>query len=231
MKLSNIQTATHYPITIPSTGKSVKFRPFLVKEEKALLVAQESEETAVQLATLDSVVKQCLVGFEGELTTYDLEYLFIMIRSKSVGEISEVIAACKHCGEKNEFGVDLTKAEVTNLGQDKKLKLSDDLIVVMQHPTVEQLAEISTIADETEKKFRTIGSSIKTVYYKDEVFHVEESEPAEIIAFLDNRSDQEFNKIDSFLKEIPTVVLKSSYKCLHCSKMNEFTLTTLSDFF
>ena len=138
---------------------------------------------------------------------------------------------CRRCSEKNEFGVDISKAKVENLGQENKLKLSDELVAVMRYPTVDQLAEISMIRDETEQKFRTLAAAIKTIYYKDEVFHMDDVEPMEVIAFLDNRSDAEISVIDTFIKNVPTVVLESSYKCMKCGNVNEFKITTLSDFF
>ena len=230
MKLSEINTATRYPITIPSNQQVTTFRPFVVKEEKSLLVAHQSEDAGVQLATLESVIRSCVENAPKELTTFDVEYLFLMIRAKSVDENSIMIGTCGKCSEKTEFAIDLTQAEVTEL-RDRKLKIADDFVILMKYPSISTITTLAKETDQVLKKTKTIAASIETVYYKDVVFHTKDCEMQELIDFLDNRTDAEFELITDFIDNIPTVKLDSGFKCPHCEAQNEIHLRTLSDFF
>lgn len=232
MKLSEILTATQYPVTIPSTGEQTTFRAFIVKEEKALLIAHESEDAAIQLATLNSVVTACLANKPKALTSFDLEYLFLMIRSQSVGEIQEMNGTCGHCGAVTTFGVDMSKAVVVLPDQPSTmLKITKNLAVKMRYPTVDQLAGIANETNETKKKFKAIAASIETVFFGDHVIHTNDTTEEEIISFLDNRTDEEFEPIANFINTVPTVQLDTQFKCLSCGHDNLVELRTLSDFF
>lgn len=230
MKLSDIDTSVYYPITIPSTKKKTKFRPFRVREERALLTAQESEDSAVMINTLESVVKSCVVGCP-ELTTFDVEYLFVQVRSKSVGETADIVSTCQHCGEKNHVTLNLTKVEVVGADQDKKIKLADNLIVLMKYPSIGDVAELVGHGDFASQDTKVISAAIETVYYNDTVFHTKESDTAEILEFLLNRSDEEMSKLVEFIENIPSVILETEYTCKKCSEKNMVSIKNLSDFF
>ena len=114
MKLSELNSTPRYPVVIPSTNKKTTYRPFLVREEKALLTAQESEDIQTMIATMDNVVRNCLANPPDRLTTFDLEYLMTLIRAKSVGEHSDLIFSCDKCNDPNakaQVSIDLTKVK------------------------------------------------------------------------------------------------------------------------
>lgn len=229
MKLSDIDTSVWYPIEIPSTGKKTTFRPFRVREERSLLMAQESEEAGTMLNTLNEVVKSCLKD-KVELTTFDVEYLFIKIRSKSVGEDSYVVAKCGSCDAKNNVVLQLTDTVVTNLDQNKKLKISDDLSVIMKYPSVTDIAKIESLPQK-EQVTAAITACIESVFYKTTVFHTAESDAEEIADFLLNRTDDEISKLIEFVENIPTVQLKTEYECKQCGAINQITVNSIADFF
>lgn len=231
MKLGEIQTATLYPVIIPSTGVETTYRGFLIKEEKALLVAHESEDVAVQLSTLEQIVRNCLTTAPKTLTTFDVEYLFLKMRSKSVGETAEMVGICGECKARMDITIDLSKVELTNMEGGTKLDIGPTLKMQMRYPSIQDLAAISKESDEVKKKFMTIGSCIQTIYFEDNVFHIADVEQQEIIDFLDNRSDAEFEVIDNFINNIPTVTLTTEFKCPHCQHDNKVVMTTLADFF
>lgn len=230
MKLSEIQTSARYPVIIPSTGMKTTYRPFLVKEEKALLIAQNSEDIEVQLITLESIVRACVADCPANLTTFDVEYLFVLFRNQAVGELAESIATCGQCGDKSPVNIDLSKVTVTDK-LDTKLVLSPSLIVEMQYPSITDLTNLAKINDPLKRKFATITIAMKTVHFEDSVFHLNEMSTEEIEEFIDNRTDDEFTILNHWIENIPTVTIRHPYTCEKCNTKNVIELKTLSDFF
>lgn len=231
MTISSIDTSVYYPITIPSSGVKTKYRPFRVREERALLVAQESGDTSVMLNTLESIVRACVHKCPEDLTTFDVEYIFVQLRSKSVGEYAEAVSTCVHCNAKNNIRLDLTKTTVTNNLQSKKLELSEELVVLMKYPSISDLAEIVEKADDINVEYKTIACAIETIYHGSDVYHVAETEKEEMVEFLLNRTEDEMAKLEDFIKNIPSVLLEMEYKCKECEKTNKVRINNLSDFF
>lgn len=229
MKLSQIETNVWYPVTVPSCNKSTKFRPFTVREERALLVAQESEDSSVMLNTIESVVKNCVQNCPENITTFDAEYLFLIIRSKSVGEDAEVVLTCESCKKTNPQHVDITSAKVLNLKKNLNIKLSDKISLKMRYPSIGDITELGSV--EENKDIAAIAATIETVFLGDEVFHTKDAERNDLIEFILNRTDKEMETIVKFIEDIPTVSLHHKYKCLHCETENEIKISGLSDFF
>ena len=128
-----------------SSKKKIKFRPFFVKEERALLAAQESEDVNVMLNTLNQIVKNCVEPKTicDSLTIFDIEYLFIKIRSKSVDEFSNIIVACDSCKKQSPYRISLEEVNVvTPPEHTTSIKISGDIVVMMKYPTIEELMEI-----------------------------------------------------------------------------------------
>jgi hypothetical protein len=230
MKLSDIQTSARYPVTIPSTGVATSYRPFLVREERALMIAQNSESAEVQLATLESIVRACVTDCPDRLTTFDVEYLFVLFRNQAVGEMADAVATCGSCGAKKEVSIDLSKVQLTaSLGT--KLKLSSELIVEMTYPSIQDLSSLIKITNEIERKLKTVACALKTVYFGNEVFNVSEMDAHEIDEFLMNRTDDEFTTLNDWIENIPTVFVNQDYVCDGCETKNTISLKTLADFF
>lgn len=229
MNLAEIDTSAYYPITIPSNKKKTKYRPFRVREERALLIAQQAEDDGVMLNTLESIIRSCVANCPADLTIFDVEYLFINIRSKSVGELSEAVSTCLQCAEKNDVQLDLTTVKVLNLNQEKKIKLSDKLVVLMKYPCIGDVADMVLNPEDQETK--AVASSIETVYFGDKVFHTKESDMQQVIEFLLNRSAEEMAKLVEFIENLPSTVLEAEYKCKKCGETNKIQIDRLADFF
>jgi hypothetical protein len=228
---STLNPTPIYECVLPSTGKKVKFRPFLVKEERALLAAQESEDVATLLATLHSVVSNCLVKKQ-ELAVFDIEYLFLQIRAKSVEEFSKLSVECAKCNESTTINIDIRKAEVIGLtGLDKNIKLSDTLAVKMRFPTLDALAAITSANDPNKLTALTIAASIDTIFTETEALPVTEESDEKLILFLDSLTSKQYDLLETFVRSLPTVTLSVPWTCPACSGSNELKLQGINDFF
>ena len=188
-----IQNTPVYTLRIPSTKQEVKFRPFLVKEEKALLVAQQSEDQQVMLDTLKEILRGCMktpVDIDS-LAMFDFEYIFSQIRAKSVGELVEIVVRCDVCPEEEtkarvKLSFDLTKLEVEfPEGHSKKIPLFDDVGIVMKYPNVDMLKKLENIKkDSIDDIFSVVTKCIDYIYDKDEIYYVKEINPEEVEEFV-----------------------------------------------
>jgi ferredoxin len=230
MKLSEINTSVYYEAEIPSLKKKVSFRPFTVKEEKALLTAEESEDIATMLATLNQIVAACIVNCPPNLTTFDVEYMFIKIRGKSVGEDSQIIMKCVHCGSVNHVNVDLNTVKLSTAVPDRKIIINNQLAVVMRYPTLEDTAKITKCAQH-EQVETAIAISIETIYFGDKVFHTAEADMSDVVEFILNRTDAEMEPLIKFVETIPTIELPIEFECRQCMKENKTVINSITDFF
>ena len=170
-----------YNTKLPSTQELIKFRPFLVKEEKALLIAQQSEDTLVLVDTLKNIVKSCVVNKldVNNLAMFDLEYLLLQIRGKSVGEIVELIFSCDVCTDpkaKVTISFDIAKIEVVkDPNHTKTIPLFDDVGLVMKYPSIDIIKKFESLDfDNLDSVFDLIINSIDYIYSGDELFHAKE---------------------------------------------------------
>lgn len=161
-----------YQVTIPSTKKTTTFRPFLVKEQKILLMALESQDNKQILRAISDIVKNCVDETDDPLKMpiFDLEYLFAKIRSKSVGEQIEAKAKCPKCGKQNNIVVDLEKLEVKfPENSANKIMLSETLGIILNYPSLDK-ATIDTENAGVEELIRFIAESIETIFDQDNVY-------------------------------------------------------------
>lgn len=234
--LSKIQ-APIYDITIPSTGKKAKFRPFFVKEERALLAAYESEDTHVMLNTLLSVVENTIEpksAFGVGLTAYDVEYIFTHIRAKSVGEWSTVIMRCDTCEDENAktpVNIDLRTVEIHYPipGDSSLIKLNDKLMIQMRQPTVDSL--ISQLDTDKIGKRESVLHAIETIFLGDDVYHAAEEPPEEIAEFIDSLTSKDFSKLEEFIENAPYARIPVTYTCPVCKVEKHKYIKGLKNFF
>lgn len=233
-----MNTTPSYTLEIPSTKKKVKFRPFLVKEEKALLIAQQSEDPEVMINTLKQVIAGCIkdnIDMD-ELATFDIEYLFTQIRSKSVGEEIELIFPCAHCNDekaKVKIKLDLTKIQVeTPPNHNKKIELFGDVGVVMKYPTIEVIEKIENInQSDIDAVFDVVAGCIDYIYDNQEVYYAKEQAKDELLEFLNNLTTEQFSKIQEFFQTMPKMKQEVDYTCPVCGAANHTVLEGLSSFF
>jgi hypothetical protein len=231
MKLSELNPTPLYDVTVPSTGKKVKFRPFFVKEERALLAAYESEDSSVMLNTLLMIVKNCIVPEQKNLTAFDIEFLFLQIRAKSVGELSSLNFTCAGCAEKIPMNIDIRSAEVSNLGESMNLHLSESLTLKMRYPSIDDIMAIENETDEHAVSMMVISAAIETIFSGSESIDVRDEPAQELLAFIERLTAKQYAMLEEFIKNTPTVHLNIDWTCPKCKHSNQTHLKGLTSFF
>ena len=210
MPLPKIATPT-YELELPSTGKTIKYRPFLVKEEKVLVIALESEDTKQITNAIKAVLKNCVLtkGIKVEtLPTFDIEYLFLNIRGKSVGEELEVNIVCPDDGETNvPIFIDLDSIQVErDDDHTNQIKLDDDLMMEMKYPSLEQFIKNNFDFEEgnqMDQSFELIATCIDKIYNEDEVWATADCTKKEVKEFLESMNSSQFKEIEKFFESMP----------------------------
>jgi len=238
MPLPKISTPS-YHLTLPSTGKEIKYRPFLVREEKLLVLALESEDTKQITEAIKTVIKSCIEtrGIKVEtLPTFDIEYLFLNIRGKSVGEEIEVNIICPDDGETTvPFKINIDEIEVKKFdGHDKKIKIDDSIMLEMKYPSLDQFIKNNfdfSAANDMDQAFDLISSCIDTIYTEDEVWSTSDVTKKEITEFLDQMNSLQFKKIETFFETMPKLSHNITVINPKTKVENEVVLEGLSSFF
>ncbi len=237
MALPILQTPI-YTIKIPSTDQEVKIRPFLVREEKALLIAQQSEDINVMVNTLKEIVSSCIkdkVDVES-LAVFDLEYIFTQLRARSVGEYVELLFFCDTCDDDRanaKLTIDISKVGVKRVeGHVKKIDLYDDVGIMMKYPNIETLIALEKVKEGNfEAIFDVVADCIDYVYTKDEIFHAKEQTKEEISEFLNSLTQEQFKKIERYFETMPKLSHDIAYDCPPCKKHHEKVLEGVESFF
>lgn len=227
-----------YTLTIPSTGKEFKYRPFFVKEEKALMIAKETNNPVVMLDTLKQVIDSCSkvpVDLE-TFASFDIEYIFTQIRAMSVGEIVDLYFKCDTCTDEKAVArvqLDLTTLKVESFeGHTNKIDLFADVGVIMRYPTVETLKSIEqSEGTNLDLLFNVVVDCIEVIYDAEEVYHTKEQSKEELLAFINNLTSVQFAKIQNFFKTMPSLRAYISYECPVCKKQHNKFMEGLSSFF
>ncbi len=210
MPLPKIATPT-YELELPSTGETVRYRPFLVKEEKLLVLALESEDTKQITTAIKTVLKSCVQskGIKVEkLPTFDIEYLFLNIRGKSVGEEIEVNITCPD-DEKTQvpITIDLDEIKVQkNEEHDKQVKLDDNLMMELKYPSLDEFIKNNfdfKEENQMEQSFELIGTCIDKIYNEDEVWATADCTKKEVKEFLESMNSSQFKDIEKFFETMP----------------------------
>jgi len=224
-----------YSVTLPFCKTKVKFRPFIVKEEKLLLMALESAEIEQIVTALKSVISNCTHGQidPEELSIPDLCFIFINIRAKSVGETSSPLLTCKKCGESNTVDIDLTKIKLkTHKGHTNKIELSSDRGMIMRYPTIEMATSaIDNPELSGDESFEAIASCIETIYDGDNVYKSEDYSIEELIRFVGELTHEQFDTVLKFFSTMPELRHNVTFECKKCNEKNKLTLGGIRDFF
>ena len=241
MPLPKVSTPV-FELDLISSNKKVKFRPFLVKEEKSLLIALESGEEKTIVNTLKSVLKSCILtrGIKVEsLPSFDLEYLFLNIRGKSVGESVDLMITCQDDG--------VTQVPLTLQMSDIKLDipddhtdtidLGDDLHIKLKYPSFTQFAENNFLASKVkedqliDKAFENVCDCIDQVYNSEEAWAASDCTKKELMEFIEQLSSNQFQTIENFFTTMPKFVYKTKVKNPETKKDNDIVIEGLSNFF
>ena len=238
MPLPKIATPT-YELELPSTGKSIKYRPFLVKEEKVLVIALESEDTKQITNAIKAVLKNCVLtkGIKVEnLPTFDIEFLFLNIRGKSVGEEIEVNIVCPDDGETNvSVFIDLDSIQVSkDDNHTPQIKLDDDLMMEMKYPSLEQFIKNNFDFEEgnqMDQSFELIATCIDKIYNEDEVWATADCTKKEVKDFLESMNSSQFKQIEKFFETMPKLKHTIEVTNPNTKVKSEVVLEGLASFF
>ena len=225
-----------YDMIVPSTGKSITYRPYVVKEEKLLLIAMESQDEKQIENAVMSIIEECVESALdiNTLTNFDVEFIFVTLRAKSVGEGIELSPKCKHCEEINEVKLDLDEVTVKNLEDqtDTMIKLTDDISVELQWPTMKHRhIDLVDEASETETIINMMTSTIGTIYSGEEIFVTSDVPKKEVKEFVESLSNEQFNQIVDVMAKAPYLSYEIKFDCKKCGESNSIELNGLSDFF
>jgi len=210
MALPSLATPT-YETELPSTGKKIKYRPFLVKEEKVLVIALESEDTKQITTAIKTVIKNCILtkGIKVEqLPTFDIEYLFLNIRGKSVGEEIEVNVLCPDDEETYvpvTINIDDIKVKKSE-GHDRLIKIDNTIAMEMKYPSLEQFIKSNfdfSGENNVEQSFDLIATCISQILTEEETWDLDSVPKSEVTAFLDQMNSSQFKLIEKFFETMP----------------------------
>lgn len=223
-----------FELKLPSTKQVVKYRPFLVREEKLLLMAQTSEDPKDILNSIKQVISNCLLSDDvnvDELATFDIEYLFVKIRSKSVNNIVSLTYRDLEDDQKYTVEVDLDSIEVKETdGHSNVIPISDNTGITLSYPRVDNNIEILKDEDEATAFFKVLKSCIKTVYQNEKTYEIKDYSDEEVDEFVSNLDVKTFKKIEEFFTTMPKLYHEIKYTN-SLGKEKVIPLTTLSDFF
>jgi len=249
MALPTIVTP-EYQCVIPSTGQEITYRPFLMKEEKLLLLAQEAGDVNDQTQSISKVLQACILteGIEiNDLATFDLEYVFLKLRSKSVGEVVEF--KLKHqeldgptgtlenvCTHETPVNLNIEDVQIPETKFDKKINITDNIGVVLRYPTFRDLLELQSTSsldiediETTENIFELIIKCIDYVFDEENVYN--DFSEKEMSDWVGNLNTDQFQKITDFYENVPKLKHELKWTCPECKKEESLLLEGLQSFF
>jgi len=237
MPLPKIVTPT-FELELPSTGKKIQYRPFLVKEEKLLVIALESEDSQQITSAIRAVISDCILTKEikvDTLPTFDIEYLFLNIRGKSVGEVVDVNIICPDDGETEvKVSINLDDIQVvTQENHTKTVKLDDTYFMDMKYPSLDQFIKNNFEFEnpDIDQSFEVIGSCIDKIYDNEEVWSTSDVSEQEVKEFLEQLNSSQFKEIEKFFSTMPKLSHTIDVKNPKTKKKSKVTLEGLSSFF
>mgnify|MGYP001181758449 FL=1 len=226
-----------YEVVVPSSQQTLKFRPFLVKEQKSLLVAYESQDMKQILNAMLNCIETCVHGINvKDLATFDVDYLFTQVRAKSVGETSTILSACVNCNEQNEVKINLedVKMNASEI-KTKVISITDTINVEMKYPTYDDMLRNPNYMKEdgtqTELLFESIVSCMYAVQTGDDNIIISQEPREEIEKFVNSLTNDQLTKITEFVESMPAMSHEQKFTCKKCQHENTVELKGLQDFF
>ena len=240
MPLPTITTPT-YELSLPSTGKKIKYRPFLVKEEKILILALETRDQNQITNAVKDVLKKCVItrGVKiDDLPTFDIEYLFLNIRAKSIGEDINMIVTCPD-DRKTEVDVTVYVDEIKVIKSKEHVKditLDKDMTLRMKYPSLNQFIETNFDTEEesqttVDKTFQLIADCMDTVYAKEDAWDSKDYSPNERLEFIEQLSSKQFKQVEKFFATMPKLSHTIEVTNPNTKKKSKIVLEGLADFF
>ena len=226
-----------YELELPSTGKTIKYRPFLVKEEKVLLIALESQDEKQIVSAVKDLIKNCVISRVkvDTLPSFDLEYLFLKIRAASIGESIVLTVTCRDDNEtKVEAIINIDEVEVIKPeGHDKKIMFDDNFGIIMNYPSMKQFIEREFLQKDmqTDEVYSFISESIEQIFQGEDVYDSSTTSKKEFREFVDNLTTKQFEKIQEFYATAPKLSHTFTVTNPNTGIESTFTIEGLSNFF
>ena len=236
MALPKLNTPT-YELEVPSTDEKIKYRPFLVKEEKILMIAMESKDNAQIVNAVKDIVSACTFDKIdiSSMPMFDVEYIFLNIRAKSVGEVSKLRVLCPDDKKTyTNIDVDLTKVNVEiGEGHTNKIELTDDTGMIMTYPTIDSFTETGITTVSAENMIELIGSCVLQIYENkgEKVYQGKDQTKKELTEFIESMNTAQFKKVQKFFDTMPKLKHTVKVKNPKTKKSSDITLNGLNDFF
>ena len=234
MALPKLNDTPKYSVEVPSMKKTVRFRPFLVKEEKVLLLAMESEEDDQVLSAIMDTIDSCVVDEldTKQLTTYDIEYLFTKIRAKSVGETTQVKLKCEACETENQVIIPIDDIKVVGEEVDPIIELQPGMQLEMRHPAYYELKNDEHIqsGETAAATFAMIRHCLKAIKTEDEIINLKDESAKEVDEFIESMNTEQFEKVREFVETIPAMKHDVEFDC-SCGHHNKIELKGMQSFF
>lgn len=224
----------NYTTTLPSNGKTVTYRPYLVKEKKLLMLAKEQGSNEAIVAAIKQVITNCTLGTVDaeKIGILDLQYLFLKIRSKSVGEVVEFLIPCQSCKMKVETQINLDAIEVSkNPKHTNKIMLDDNIGITMKYPDINSDKILRSGNSNTTKEMDFIVNAIDTVFDKNQIYYAKDYSEAELKELVDSMTESNYQKIAEFYQTMPRLTHKVEYKCPRCGVDGTAEFNNIYDFF
>jgi hypothetical protein len=230
MALPKLNTPT-YELKLPSSGEKIRFRPFLVKEHKVLLTMSEAEDNEVS-RIIRELVDVCTFNALKikDLPHFDIEYIFMNLRAKSIGEIVDVVVNCE-CGTKIEtnFNIEDLKVEVAD-GHSNKIMINNEVGIEMKYPNIDEVVGVFA-SEDSQKILDLIINCVKAIYDQSEYWDAKDQTRAELEEFIYSLTKEQFDKIEKFFTTAPKIVQVIETDCPDCKKHNTSRLEGLQNFF
>jgi hypothetical protein len=240
MALPKLEVPT-YELKLPVSNKTIKYRPYLVKEQKALMMALESSDAKTIQHNVREILNVCTLSKDvdiDDLPIIDIEYYFIQLRAKSVGEISESKYRCnnevdeKVCGNVMEAKVNLLEVEpVQTEYVDPEIQLTENITVKMKYPSFSLVKDSIELDDITEVTFNMMANCIEYVYDGEQFHYAKEQTTAELVEFIEQLNQEQFEKMEKFFNSVPKLSKRIEMKCSKCGFQHHLDVEGLESFF
>jgi PDZ domain-containing secreted protein len=230
MALPQLNTAK-YTTMVPSLKREVSFRPYLVKEEKVLMMAMETQDQRSIMRAVKEVIKSCVFDDINvdKLAMFDIEALFLALRSKSVGENVTIKLKCD-CEELTEVTINLDEIQMNDIEKDNIIRLTPDVGVTMRYPALSDIENIDAEGG-IDSMMDMIIQCMDSIYDTDAVHDVSNESKESVQSFLDSLNGEQFKKLAEFFEELPSLNYNAEWNCVGCNKHNTMELKGIASFF
>lgn len=234
-----------YETKLVSSGKTIRYRPFLVKEQKLFLMAAESEDVKDTINAIKQVINNCVVDeIDVEnLPTFDIEHLFIQLRARSINEVVNLAFNCnnkikdekeeeKTCGNMVKFDLNLLEIEPTkNDKHTNKVEITDKLGIVLKYPTFNAVNKLDVNSDDMEQILDVIVNCIEYIYDEDQIYYAKDTTKEELIEFVENMKQSDLEKVQNFFNTLPKIKKDLHFKCNKCGYEENIVVEGIQSFF